>query len=144
MWAVEKGKIYVGTSPSGEKIEITTSTTKHVPKYDLTITTTSPTNPKPKTIKLSRPFSEWFDASGNFITLPFQQMFASSVSAIGAADPTKALKSSPAVPETDDTVLQYILDQGVAETSGAKASAAVEKEVGATSAGKKSKGRKKA
>ena len=37
IWGVENGNVYMGSSPSGQKIEISSSTTKHVPIYNLTI-----------------------------------------------------------------------------------------------------------
>jgi hypothetical protein len=75
------------------QIEISSSTQKHTPIYNLSITYYNASNPSvPNTVKISRPFTQWFDAAGQFVPLPFQQMFASEVPVIGKADPTKAVK----------------------------------------------------
>jgi len=101
IWGVEKGKVYVGTSPAGDKIEISSSTKKHVPIYDLTITYYIAANPRvPNTLKLSRPFTQWFDAAGHFVPLHFQQMFAGEVPMIGKADPTNAVVAGKKVVQT--------------------------------------------
>lgn len=74
------------------KIEISTSTKKHVPIYNVLITYYPKSSPNtPQTIKISRPFTQWFDSVGHFVALPFQQMFAGEVAIIGKADPMKAV-----------------------------------------------------
>ncbi|RQM05059.1 hypothetical protein DH86_00003645 [Scytalidium sp. 3C] len=88
IWFVEKGKVYVGTSPTGERIEISTSTKKHVPIYNVTVEVY--TNGVAKKTEIKKPFTEWFDVNGNFVPLPFQQMFAQAVPVIAAADPKRA------------------------------------------------------
>ena len=47
---------------------------------------------------IKKPFTGWFDKAGHFVTLPFQQMFASNVTVIGAADPGRVVekKKKPA------------------------------------------------
>ncbi|KUJ11085.1 signal peptidase-like protein complex component [Mollisia scopiformis] len=93
IWAVEKGTVYVGTNKNGDKIQVATKTQKHVPIYNVTITTYSKANPTvPNPISLKKPFTQWFDKQGHFVSLPFQQMFASNVSVIGKADPTKVVE----------------------------------------------------
>lgn len=139
MWFVENGKIYVGTSPQGEKIEISTSTAKNIPTYHLKITTYTP---KPQTIKLSHPFSEWFDASGNFVAIPFQQIFANGVPMIGAADPTKVTQGSKAVPQAPFTEQELLKNLTALSSNGTKIP--VEVSTSTTNSGKKSKARKKA
>ncbi|KAJ9417484.1 microsomal signal peptidase 25 kDa subunit-domain-containing protein [Fusarium oxysporum] len=62
----EKGVVYEGTSPSGEKISISSSTKKNVPIYNLTITVTDK-NSKSTVHKISKPFSGWFDQTGQFV-----------------------------------------------------------------------------
>jgi signal peptidase complex subunit 2 len=63
-----------------------------VPIYNLTITYYTASQPTvPNIIKLARPFTQWFDATGRFVPLPFQQMFASEVPVIGKADSRKAV-----------------------------------------------------
>ncbi|CAK7566697.1 MAG: hypothetical protein SEPTF4163_004648 [Sporothrix epigloea] len=85
---VEGATVYVGTSPSKETVSIATSVEKYTPIYNVEITITS-SNAKtaPLKVVLSRPFSEWFDSAGTFVSAPFQTMFATAVPAIGQADP---------------------------------------------------------
>ncbi|KAE8442663.1 hypothetical protein EG329_002961 [Mollisiaceae sp. DMI_Dod_QoI] len=98
IWAVEKGTIYVGTNKNGDKIQVATKTEKHIPIYNIMITTWSKSNPGvPNTIKLKKPFTQWFDKQGHFVVLPFQQMFASSVPVIGQADPKKVVEGKKKV-----------------------------------------------
>lgn len=87
IWGVESGTVYVGThKTTGEKIQIQSKMYKHVPNYNLTITTT--TRDGKKTEKhLVKAFRGWFDAQGHFIAKPFQQMLAANVDVIGRADP---------------------------------------------------------
>ncbi len=60
--------------------------------YNLTITYYTASQPSvPNTLKISRPFMQWFDAAGHFVALPFQQIFAGEVPMIGQADPTRAI-----------------------------------------------------
>jgi signal peptidase complex subunit 2 len=81
----------VGThKTTGEKIEISTRTEKHVPIYNVTVKTTSKDG-KVKEVKLKKGFNGWFDKKGGFVVLPFQQMFASAVEVIGKADPGKVV-----------------------------------------------------
>jgi signal peptidase complex subunit 2 len=79
------------------KITISTATKKNVPKYELTITVTSAGKPgaKPETIKVTRPFTEWFDSAGHFIAAPFQSIFATAVPLIGRADPKRVTATAP-------------------------------------------------
>jgi len=97
IWGVEKGAIYIGTSPSGEKIEIFSSTTKHVPLYKLVIKTTGKDG-KVKEQRVQKSFTKWFDEAGHFVALPFQQMFASNVEAIGKVDPTRVVVEEKKIP----------------------------------------------
>ena len=92
IWGVEKGTVYVGTNKAGDKIEISSSTKKHVPIYNVTIVTTSEKGDR-KEVKLSKPFREWFNAKGQFVTVPFQEIFASNVALIGEADPKRVVES---------------------------------------------------
>jgi len=81
----------VGThKTTGEKIEISTRTEKHVPIYNVTVKTTGKDG-KVKEVKLKKGFNGWFDKKGGFVVLPFQQMFASAVEVIGKADPAKVV-----------------------------------------------------
>lgn len=46
-----------------------------------------------ETLKLSAPFTRWFDEDGCFVAKPFQQWLASEVSLIGQADPKNKVSS---------------------------------------------------
>jgi signal peptidase complex subunit 2 len=119
IWAVEKGAVYMGTSPSGEKIQISSSTKKHAPKYRLLVKTTSKDG-KVKEQKIERSFTEWFDAAGHFVTTPFQQMFASNVEVIGKADPKNVVKKEKKVkaPVDDGKTMDEKWASLLAESSG--------------------------
>lgn len=119
IWGVEKGATYVGTSPTGETIQISTSTTKHVPRYKLVVKTTDK-NGKVKEQKIERSFTEWFDAAGHFVAKPFQQMFASNVEVIGVADPTNVVKKEKKVkaPVDDGKTMDQKWASLLAESSG--------------------------
>ncbi|KAL1839836.1 hypothetical protein VTJ49DRAFT_1067 [Mycothermus thermophilus] len=86
---VERGTVYVGTSPSGDEVRISTSVEKNVPVYHVTIEVTSKGGKK-ETIKIDRSLAEWFDETGRFVAAPFQAMFARGVAVIGSADPKRA------------------------------------------------------
>ncbi|PKS07910.1 hypothetical protein jhhlp_006519 [Lomentospora prolificans] len=136
IWYVEKGVVYEGVAPSGEKIRIASSTKPYDPTYNLTITLT-PKSPsaKPQTLSVSHPFSKWFDEQGRFVTIPFQQMIATSVPLVAVLDPKRAVKEdtkteTPAVSfdSTSPEVLDAILaasggSSGVGSSSTAEASA---------------------
>ncbi|KAH8910607.1 hypothetical protein BR93DRAFT_923310 [Coniochaeta sp. PMI_546] len=90
IWKKEKGVVYVGTAPSGETITIATSTRKNVPEYNLTITIQPKSKSvKPETFTITRSFTEWFDASGQFVPAPFQTMLATAIPVVGKLDPKR-------------------------------------------------------
>jgi len=101
---VEKGTVYIGTLPSGERISISSSTTKHVPLYKLKIITWSGKQAPGLTKQLVKPFAEWFDEKGHFIAKPFQQMLASNVAILGKLDPKNVVseKKKKVVETVDD------------------------------------------
>ncbi|KUI57877.1 Signal peptidase complex subunit SPC2 [Cytospora mali] len=121
IWFKEKGIVYVGTAPSGETITIATHTRKNVPIYNLTITI-APKSGKPRTIDLSRSFTEWFDAAGHFVVTPFQMMLASTVPAIGNADPKRANVQEAVGPQYTDEELTAMLAAAGATPEDANAS----------------------
>ena len=119
-WAVEDGKVYTGTSPNGDIINISSATIKHVPVYNLTITThTKDKSATQKIVKIFCPFTEWFDAAGHFVSLPFQQMFASNVTIIGLADPKRVVKKEKKAPVDDGKTMDEKWASLLAESSGA-------------------------
>ncbi|KAL5597807.1 hypothetical protein ACKRZS_011221 [Fusarium odoratissimum] len=117
----EKGVVYEGTSPSGEKISISSSTKKNVPIYNLTITVTDK-NSKSTVHKISKPFSGWFDQTGQFVAVPFQELLANSVPLIGKRDPKRVTVSKELLDASPD-VLDAIL---AANATGAEAASTTE------------------
>ncbi|KAK0671402.1 microsomal signal peptidase 25 kDa subunit-domain-containing protein [Cercophora samala] len=87
---VEKGTIYQGTSPRGDKIRISTETKKNVPVYHMTIEVKDGKTGETKTLKISRSFTEWFDAAGRFVAAPLQTVLAQGVDVIGKVDTKRA------------------------------------------------------
>lgn len=115
IWGFEKGTVYVGTNKAGDRISIQSATKKHVPIYNLTITVTEASKGNSsREIKLSRPFREWFDQTGAFVPVPFQQMFASNVDIIGKADPKRVVaekkKGGVAKLDTSKTIDEKLLN----------------------------------
>jgi signal peptidase complex subunit 2 len=86
---VEKGTVYVGTDGKGSTISVATSTTKHVPVYDVTVTVKSRGSGTPKTIKIKKEFREWFDSQGHFVARPFQAMLSGNVELVAEAQREK-------------------------------------------------------
>ncbi|KAH7002055.1 microsomal signal peptidase 25 kDa subunit-domain-containing protein [Ilyonectria destructans] len=130
----EKGVVYEGAAPSGETISITTSTKKNVPVYNLAITVTGKDSNK-RAIKIAKPFSSWFDQTGQFVAVPFQEMLASSVPLIGKGDPKRVTVSQELLDANPD-VLDAIL--------AANSAAAVGSSTAADAAGKQGGKRRKA
>ncbi|KAM0346590.1 hypothetical protein ACHAPU_005302 [Fusarium lateritium] len=103
----EKGVIYEGTSPSGEKVSISSSTKKNVPIYNLEVNVTDKSS-KSSVHKISKPFTGWFDETGQFVAIPFQELLANSVPAIGKRDPKRVTVSKELLDASPD-VLDAIL-----------------------------------
>jgi len=96
---VEKGIVYQAKTPDGGRITISTSTTKNVPVYNMTIATTPKGSKTPtSTVEIKRSFTEWFDSAGHFIALPFQTMLATAVPVIGQADPKRVASATTTAP----------------------------------------------
>ncbi|PBP23307.1 microsomal signal peptidase 25 kDa subunit [Diplocarpon rosae] len=102
IWGVEKGTIYVGSNASGDKIQIATKTDKHVPIYNLTVTTWKGGKGKGVTTGLKKPFTKWFNREGAFVALPFQQMLASGIEVVGKADPVRVVKTEKKLMSVED------------------------------------------
>lgn len=119
------------------QISIATTTTKNVPIYNVKITIT-PKKGDAQTIRLKRPFTEWFDAQGHFIARPFQTILASTVPAIAKADPKRV--AATATPGSDF----MNADAAVLDALVAAESTGVEKGAGSSGKGqgKKSNRRK--
>lgn len=112
IWAVEKGKIFTGVRAGAlvctkvssyfhhrdliwrGQISISSQVKKNTPVYNLTIrTSSSPLSSSWQIIKISSPFTRWFDEEGYFVAQPFQQWLASEVPIIGQADPKRAIRT---------------------------------------------------
>ncbi|KAK0378564.1 microsomal signal peptidase 25 kDa subunit [Colletotrichum melonis] len=117
IWLKEAGTVYEGTSPSGEKVNIATSTKKNVPTYNMKITLTSK-NGENKVINLSQPFNQWFDSQGRFVAVPFQEILATNIPAVGKLDPKRITSTSQGY-STD--VLDALYAESTATGSGAEA-----------------------
>ena len=93
IYFVEAGTIYEGEGKAG-KIRIASSTKKHTPIYECTVTfQPAPYNSNPEqVIKIRAPFTRWFTSDGYFIAKPFQQWLASEVPVVGAADPNNVVE----------------------------------------------------
>ncbi|KAI3544365.1 microsomal signal peptidase 25 kDa subunit [Colletotrichum abscissum] len=117
IWLKEAGTVYEGTSPSGEKVNIATSTKKNVPTYNMKITLTSK-NGENKVINLSQPFNQWFDSQGRFVAVPFQEILATNIPAVGKLDPKRIASTSQGY-STD--VLDALYAENTATGSGAEA-----------------------
>ena len=127
VWGVEKGSIYIGTAPSGEKIEISSSVKKHMPRYNLVVKTTAKDG-QAREQRIERPFMEWFDGAGHFVARPFQQMFASNVEVIGMVDTKNVVRKEKKVkaPVDDGKTMDEKWASLLAESSGAIPAVVVE------------------
>lgn len=108
IWGVEKGKVFAGEvdhpSVGRKSLSIGSSVAKHTPTYNITVEYSNPKG-ETQTLKLSSPFTRWFDIDGFFVAKPFQQWLASEIPLIGQVDTknkgsdTKAAVSANGKPE---------------------------------------------
>jgi len=119
------------------QVSISTSTQKNVPMYNVTIVVTPKNSAKGQTIKLSRPFSEWFDAGGRFVAAPFQTILATSVPSIGQLD-SKRVVVAPVAEAADQKYSAEMLDVLAAATSDTQTASATGS-LGAKKGGKRRK-----
>ena len=68
------------------QLSIASSVAKYTPIYNITVEYTNAEG-ETKTLRLSSPFTRWFDNDGFFIARPFQQWLASEIPLIGQVDP---------------------------------------------------------
>ncbi|KAM3431125.1 hypothetical protein MY4824_007326 [Beauveria thailandica] len=114
----EKGIIYQGTAPSGDKITISTTTKKNVPVYNLEITVQPKrAGEKTQTYSLAKEFAGWFDEVGFFVAAPFQEMLASAVPLIGKQDPKRVTASRETLDANPD-LLDAVLAASATEAKG--------------------------
>ncbi|CAF9938127.1 hypothetical protein IMSHALPRED_000681 [Imshaugia aleurites] len=90
IWGVEKGKVFAGEvdhpSVGRKSLSIASSVAKYTPIYNITVEYTNAEG-ETKTLRLSSPFTRWFDNDGFFVARPFQQWLASEIPLIGQVDP---------------------------------------------------------
>lgn len=67
--------------------------TKHKPVYNLQVRY-GKAGKQLQVLKLSAPFTLWFDSDGYFVATPFQQWLATEIPIVGEADPLKADKGA--------------------------------------------------
>jgi signal peptidase complex subunit 2 len=144
---VEKGVVYEGMAPSGEKLSISTSTKKNVPIYHVKVTITPKgAGAKPHTLEFQRSFTEWFDSAGHFVAPPFQTVFASSVPLIATVDPKRVAPakatSAPATVASDAAAGETDFVQLDQATLDALAAGATGADTTGSASGKKTKRRK--
>ncbi|KEY70024.1 hypothetical protein S7711_04039 [Stachybotrys chartarum IBT 7711] len=119
---VEKGVIYQGHAPSGEKITITSTTKKYDPTYRLSIQIV-PKSGESQTLELAKPFNQWFDETGLFVAVPFQEVLASGVPVIGKHDPRRVKAESQALYDANPELLDAVLAANTEGVSGASTAA---------------------
>lgn len=71
------------------QVSVFSKTKKHEPTYYLEVHTIR-SGSTPSTREVRVPFTTWFTADGWFVAKPFQQWLASTIEAIGDADPKNA------------------------------------------------------
>ncbi|KAL6800698.1 microsomal signal peptidase 25 kDa subunit domain-containing protein [Trichoderma sp. SZMC 28013] len=120
MMFVEKGVIYQGITPSGEKITVASATKKLDPTYRLSITITDK-SAKSRIIEVAKPFASFFDESGYFVAAPFQQILATAVPVVGKLDPKRIKSESQDMLNANPELLDAILAANSGSATGAEA-----------------------
>ncbi|UNI25089.1 hypothetical protein JDV02_010793 [Purpureocillium takamizusanense] len=150
MAEVEKGTVYQGVAPSGEKITIKTATKKNDPTYRLTISV-EPNSKNagagaapPEVVELSTPFTAFFDETGRFVAQPFQEALASAVPLIGRRDPKRVKLASQAMLDANPDLLDAVLAANNSSGSAGEDPASSSAATGAEPAEKKGGKRRKA
>ncbi|KAL8849897.1 MAG: hypothetical protein Q9221_005163 [Calogaya cf. arnoldii] len=116
IWGVEKGKIFTGEI-NDTLVSIASSVTKHKPIYNLQVRY-SKSGKEEQTLKISAPFTRWFDSDGFFVATPFQQWLATEIPAIGEADPKKVIGDSGKNEEKTADTQQIKGNADMTKTSG--------------------------
>ncbi|KAL8860119.1 MAG: hypothetical protein Q9178_003383 [Gyalolechia marmorata] len=118
IWGVEKGKIFTGEI-NDTLISIASSVTKHKPIYNLHVRY-GPPGKEPQILKISAPFTRWFDSEGYFVATPFQQWLATEIPTVGEADPQKVHKGAEKTERENGENLPEAAVDGGATPSGAR------------------------
>lgn len=131
---VERGTVYEGTAPDGRTtVRISTAAPPPprrggLPTYDVTVEVTAlgggAGGAKTETLRISRPFTEWFDAAGHFVAAPFQSMLATAVPVIGQFDPKRVAAAEPPASSAYTPEMLDLLAQANASAVGSAAETA--------------------
>ncbi|KAI9788442.1 MAG: hypothetical protein M1816_006878 [Peltula sp. TS41687] len=121
IWAVEKGRVYVGEL-NGVELHIQSRVEKHNPMYFVsaryctsikaTKTTTAAAaeqQQKWRTVDIQAPFSRWFDEQGHLVVQHLQQWLATEIPVVGGADPKNVIPQASGVEKVrrgDPSLLQ--------------------------------------
>ncbi|KJZ73054.1 hypothetical protein HIM_07626 [Hirsutella minnesotensis 3608] len=132
---VEKGAVYQGTAPSGEKLTISTSTKKNDPTYRLKASIEAKGG-KEQVVELATPFADFFDETGRFVVKPFQEALATSISVVGRQDPKRVKHASQKMIDSNPDLLDAVLAANTTEAEQATSTAA---EAADTKGGKRRK-----
>ncbi|KAL8643481.1 MAG: hypothetical protein Q9226_008342 [Calogaya cf. arnoldii] len=116
IWGVEKGKIFTGEI-NDTLVSIASSVTKHKPIYNLQVRY-GKSGKEEQTLKISAPFTRWFDSDGYFVATPFQQWLATEIPAISEADPKKVIRNSGKEGEKTTDTQQIKGNADMTKTSG--------------------------
>ena len=93
--------------------------TKHKPIYNLHVRY-GPPGQEPQVLKISAPFTSWFDSEGYFVAAPFQQWLATEIPAVGEADPQKVHKGAEKTERENGENLPEAAVNGGATPPGAR------------------------
>lgn len=146
---VERGAVYQGTAPSGEKVAlsspsaaprsvgplphaltprrplqltIATATKKNDPTYRLTFSVEAK-GAEARVTNFSKPFASFFDETGRFVARPFQEALASSIPIVGRQDPKRVKLASQAMVDADPHLLDAVLAANAADERGSSTAA---------------------
>ncbi|KAJ6444829.1 Signal peptidase complex subunit 2 [Purpureocillium lavendulum] len=159
MSEVEKGTVYQGFAPSGDKaspgppfppdhrrpensqmgVSIKSTAKKNDPTYRLVITVESKNSSAPEVVELAKPFATFFDETGRFVAQPFQEALASAVPAIGRLDPKRVKLASQAMLDANPDLLDAVMAANAAQADGSQAGAATGAEAAEKKGGKRRK-----
>ncbi|KAF1986189.1 putative signal peptidase complex component [Aulographum hederae CBS 113979] len=92
IFIVERGAVFEGVGPQGERVVVRSRSRKNEGVYFLKIEITGAAGKGMKEIDVEAPFTRWFTRDGQIVPKPFQQWLASSVDVVGKADPTNVVE----------------------------------------------------
>jgi signal peptidase complex subunit 2 len=112
------------------QIVIASVSKKSDPTYRLHVMV-SPKQGEPLNYEIAEPFNRWFDETGLFVAVPFQEMLATAIPAIGKHDVKRVKTASQemldANPELLDAILSASGDASVAASTTTAAEPAEKK-----------------